>query len=51
MKDSFDRSFTGLGPDPKTEIPAFLTAEKTFEILERVMTESALKLNEKLLEL
>ena len=51
MKESFDRSFSGLSPDPKTEIPQFLTAAKTFEILEKVMTESALKLNEKLLEL
>ncbi|CAD8145505.1 unnamed protein product [Paramecium octaurelia] len=51
MKESFDRSFTGQSPDPKTDIPAFLTADTTFEILEKVMTESALKLNEKLLEL
>ncbi|CAD8058371.1 unnamed protein product [Paramecium primaurelia] len=51
MKESFDRSFSGQSPDPKTDIPAFLTADTTFEILEKVMTESALKLNEKLLEL
>ncbi|CAD8074606.1 unnamed protein product [Paramecium sonneborni] len=51
MKESFDRSFAGQSPDPKTDIPPFLTADLTFEILEKVMTESALKLNEKLLEL
>ncbi|CAD8070054.1 unnamed protein product [Paramecium sonneborni] len=51
MKESFERSFSGQSPDPQTDIPPFLTADTTFEILEKVMTESALKLNEKLLEL
>lgn len=51
MKESFDKSFQGIAPDPKTDIPEFLTASKTIEILRRVMTESAVKLNEKLLEL
>lgn len=51
MKESFEKSFSGIAPDSKTDLPPFLTPELTFQILERVMTESALKLNEKLLDL
>lgn len=51
MKVAFDNSFNGVAPDSKTEIPEFLTANKTFEILEKVMLESAVALNSKLLEL
>ncbi|KAM3135745.1 hypothetical protein pb186bvf_012142 [Paramecium bursaria] len=51
MKDSFDRAFQGLAPDSKTDIPAFLTPELAIEILEKIMMESAMRLNEKLLEL
>lgn len=50
MKDSFDKSFSGIPPDSKVEIPVFLTPALCFEILEKVMIESAIKLNQKLLE-
>jgi hypothetical protein len=50
MRDSFDNSFLGVAPDAKTEIPEFLTAAVTFQILEKVMLQSALKLNQKLTE-
>jgi hypothetical protein len=50
MKDSFDKSFQGIAPESKTEIPEFLTPEITFQILEKVMLQSAIKLNVKLLE-
>lgn len=50
MKDSFDNSFLGVAPDAKTDIPDFLTPDVTFQILEKVMLQSALKLNQKLTE-
>lgn len=51
MKDQFDKSFQGVAPDSKSTIPEFLTPTVTVEILEKVMLQSAQKLNSKLLEL
>ncbi len=51
MKDSFDKSFQGVPPEIKTDIPDFLTPSKVIEILKKVMISSITKLNDKLLEL
>ena len=41
MKEQFDKSFSGVAPDAKSNIPEFLTPAVTIEILEKVMLQSA----------
>jgi len=40
MKEGFDKAATGTPPDPETEIPDFLTPEKTLEIVKKIMMAS-----------
>jgi hypothetical protein len=51
LHDDFERALSGIPPDPKSELPNFLTKEKTLEILEKVLKkniESVQKIFQKL---
>jgi len=43
MKEGFEKASAGTPPDPETEIPDFLTPEKTLEIVKKIMMSSTLK--------
>jgi len=45
-KVTFDKAFTGVPPDLKTEIPAFLTAEVTLNLMKKIMKESLFKIQQ-----
>jgi len=40
----FDKAASGIPPDPKTDIPEFLTPKKTLEIVELIMKSSSKKI-------
>ena len=46
MKNQLSNATKGVLPDAKTEIPEFLTPEKTLKIYEKIMKTSALKIRE-----
>jgi hypothetical protein len=48
-KEMFDKSSRGAPPDSKTEIPEFLTSEKTLLILEEIMRKSHKKMQQALM--
>jgi len=45
-KNTFDKAFTGVPPDIKTEIPSFLTAELTLTLMQKIMKESLYKIQQ-----
>ena len=46
MRNQMSNATKGVLPDSKTDIPEFLTPEKTLKIYERIMKTSALKIRE-----
>jgi hypothetical protein len=50
-KLSLEKATVGNPPDVRTTLPAFLTAELTLQLLEKIMRESLVKIKEKFLAL
>lgn len=46
MKNQMNGAIRGQLPDSKTDIPQFLTPEKTLKIYEKIMKTSAIKIKE-----